>query len=220
MNKKSVVKVLLTAAFLGATGLFYSCSEKTDSLVMELMSQSPQPSNVSEHASAPSDTVNLSGKVYVYICGQVKKPEVYELAVDSRVTDAVELAGGFTKQAAPECVNLARVVVDGEQIYIPSKKEMEQGSYSVSEKTTTEDKVSGLQEKDKSNQTNTSQLVNINQADLKELMELPGIGETKAAAIISYREEHGSFQSKEELMNITGIKTGLYTKIKDYIKVK
>ena len=212
MNKKRVVKLLLTTAFLGATGIFYSCSQGTDEPIMVLASQSPQPSILSEQLPSPSETVVSSGKVYVYICGQVKKPEVYELKEGARVRDAVKLAGGFTKLAAPECVNLARVVEDGEQIYIPSLEEKKQGSYA---------NTVGIDSTDKKDtvQTKNSQVVNINQADVKDLMTLPGIGEAKATAIIAYRKEHGKFKSKEELMNITGIKTGLYAKIKDYIKV-
>ena len=177
-----------------------------------MTSQSPKPSYVSEQTPVMSTTVKSNGKVFVYICGQVNKPEVYELEEGARVKDAVALADGFTKQAAPECVNLARVIVDGERIYIPSQKEKNQGDFTSTEKTNVNEPEDGTQDKD-------SQLVNINSASLKELMNLPGIGEAKASAIIAYREEHGTFQSKEELMNITGIKTGLYTKIKDYIKV-
>ncbi|MEI3220322.1 MAG: ComEA family DNA-binding protein [Lachnoclostridium sp.] len=61
--------------------------------------------------------------------------------------------------------------------------------------------------------------VNLNLAGEEELMTLPGIGEKKAQAIISYRESHGGFQSTEELMEVEGIKTGIYEKIKDRIKV-
>ncbi len=212
MNKKSVVKVFFTAAFLGATGLFYSCNGDTDAEVMIASTQSPQPSSNSKEVVLPSVTIVSSSKVYVYICGQVKKPEVYELDVGARVKDIVELAGGFTKQAAPECVNLARVVVDGEQIYIPSLEEKKKGNYTNTEEIHDVENKSG-------NQAKESLSVNINYADSKELMTLPGIGEAKAAAILAYREEHGLFRSKEELMNIVGIKTGLFSKIKDYIKV-
>lgn len=210
MNKKRVVKVLFTAAFLGATGIFYSCSEKTSTEVMVLESATPEPTILQEQTITPSETVITSEKIYVYICGQVHKPEVYEVEHGARIRDLVKLAGGFTKQAAPECVNLASVVEDGEQIYIPSVQEKEQGNYSYEQDTKT---------KKSEDSTVAKQTVNINVASLEELMTLPGIGETKAAAIIAYREEHGAFSSTEELMNITGIKTGLYTKIKDYVKV-
>lgn len=212
MNKKRVVKLLFTAAFLGATGIFYSCSEQADTEVMVMTSQSPEPSSEFLNTPVMTDQVVSCTKVYVYICGQVNKPEVYELNSGARVRDVVKLAGGFTKNAALECVNLARIVVDGEQIYIPSIKEQEQGSYSITDKEVTTDKESGVK-------TNQNQSVNINLADMNELMTLPGIGEAKASAIIAYRNQHGAFRSPEELMNITGIKTGLYTKIKDYIKV-
>ena len=59
----------------------------------------------------------------------------------------------------------------------------------------------------------------INQASCEELMTLPGIGQSKAEAIISYREEHGAFQSTEEIMNISGIKEKAYEKVKDSITV-
>lgn len=210
MNRKRVVKVLFAAAFLGATGIFYSCSEKTGTEVMVLETQTPLPATSYEVTATPSATVVSNKKLYVYICGQVKKPEVYEVDPGARIRDLVNLAGGFTKEAAPECVNLARVVEDGEQIYIPSVTERKQGEYSHQQDTKKEKTTDVTESKEK---------VNINVAGLEELMTLPGIGETKAAAIIAYREEHGAFSSTEELMNITGIKTGLYTKIKDYVKV-
>ena len=61
--------------------------------------------------------------------------------------------------------------------------------------------------------------MNLNTAGAAELMTLPGIGEAKAGQILSYREEKGGFSSIEEIMNITGIKEGVYSKIKDYITV-
>ncbi len=212
MNKKRVVKVLFTAAFLGATGIFYSCSEQSDSEVLLLETTSPEPSIMEEVTEIPVATAVSSNKIYVYLCGQVNQPDVYELCVGARVKDVVELAGGFTSQAAPECVNLARVVEDGEQIYIPSLEEKEQGEFTC----VGEDRTDNGKE---NTQTSGTQVININSADASELMTLPGIGEAKAAAIIAYRDQHGKFQSTEELMNITGIKTGLYTKIKDHIKV-
>ena len=211
MNKKRVVKVLLTAAFLGATGIFYSCSERPDTEVMVMTSPTAVPS-VTEEASPVPTLAAVSNKVYVHICGQVAKPEVYELPSGARVYDVVKKAGGFTKKASTESVNLARVVVDGEQIFIPTEEEVKQGNYNKSDEH--ESSRSNSNSRAKENQT-----VNINMADLKELMTLPGIGEAKASAIMAYRDEHGPFRSTEELMNITGIKNGLYTKIKDYIKV-
>ena len=109
--------------------------------------------------------------------------------------------------AAQDAVNQARVVVDGEQIYIPTKEEMQtqaaaQPGASPAEGTKPQDGK-----------------VNLNTATKEELMTLSGVGESRADSIIAYREENGRFQNTEELMQIRGIKEGLYNKIKDNITV-
>ena len=138
--------------------------------------------------------------IVVYVCGCVKSPGVYELPKDARVSDAVQVAAGFAENAAQETINLAKKVEDGEQIYIPSTEETAGG----------EDQ-SGAQKND--------DRVDLNTASLEELKTLPGIGDAKAQSIIDYREEHGRFQDIEEIMQIEGIKEGVFQKIKDKIKV-
>ena len=100
--------------------------------------------------------------------------------------------------AAYDSVNQAQKMEDGQQIYIPSK---------------TDQQSTLTQKSDES----SSDLISINQASKEELMTLPGIGESKADRILAYRQEHGGFKSLEELMNISGIKEGVYNKMKDYI---
>lgn len=142
--------------------------------------------------------------VFVYICGAVNTPGVYELDKDARVFEAIRSAGGMTDEAAPDAINQARVVSDGEQIYVPTAEEAEsQGT--GGEGTVTESAVD-----DK---------VNINTAGKDELMTLTGIGEAKAGSILRYREENGRFESIEELMEIEGIKEGVFNKIKDDITI-
>lgn len=105
-------------------------------------------------------------------------------------------------EGAENYVNQAAAVTDGEQLYVPFQSEVEmEGVISKSQ----EDGESG---------------VNINTAGLEELMTLPGIGESKAQAIIQYREEHGAFQNIEELTNISGIKSGVYEKIKELVRIR
>lgn len=135
--------------------------------------------------------------IFVYVCGAVQKPGVYELEADRRVCDALEVAGGLTGEAAAENLNQAETLSDGQMIRVLTAEE--------TAKQQAEEKDSGL--------------VNINSANVQELMQLSGIGESKADAIIAYREEHGAFQSIDELMNISGIKEGVYNKIKDSITV-
>lgn len=140
-------------------------------------------------------------QVCVYVCGAVNSPGVYELENGARVCDAVEAAGGLTEKAEASAVNQARIVTDGEQIYVPESAESESGvvDYEVTQSTESNGKV------------------NINTAGKEELMTLTGIGETKADSIIAYRTEHGSFAKTEDLMLVEGIKEGVFNKIKDDI---
>ena len=143
--------------------------------------------------------------VFVYVCGAVESPGVYELRADARVFEAISSAGGITEEAAPDAVNQARVIVDGEQIYVPTVEEAASQTAGVGETTGTK----GTE----------NVKVNINTAGKEELMTLTGIGEAKADDILKYREEHGSFGSIEELMQISGIKEGVFNKIKDDITI-
>lgn len=154
------------------------------------------------------DTGQISEtEIYVHVCGCVKKPGVYRLHSGARTQEAVDAAGGFSEKANQTAWNLAEVLQDGMQIYIPSKDEAkealkeEQSSGKVSSASQRED------------------TVNINTASKEELVALPGIGESRAAAIIACREEKGSFTSIEEVKNVTGIGDGIFNRIKDLITV-
>lgn len=140
-------------------------------------------------------------RCYVYVCGAVKNPGVYELSQDSRVSDAIALAGGFTEEAAPESYNLAEKVTDEQKIQILTETEIEKQTAEAASEVASDGKV------------------NLNTATAAELMTLPGVGQAKADAIISYREEHGQFETKEDVMNVSGIKEGVFAKMKDSIIV-
>ena len=109
--------------------------------------------------------------------------------------EVVQKAGGFTEEAATTYVNQAEIVRDEERIYIPTQNEALE-----------------LQVLDDGK-------VNLNTATKEELMTIPGVGESKADSIVQYREEIGKFQTIEDIMNVSGIKEGLFQKIKDYIKI-
>lgn len=149
----------------------------------------------------------LPEMIKVYICGKVHQPGVYELPNTARLTDAVNAAGGMTEEADPSCVNLAQYLEDGQMICIRAVGE-QQAATSDGERSLTD---GGQAESGK---------VNINTADTEKLMQIPGIGSAKAAAIIRYREEQGAFQKIEDIMNIEGIKDGVFQKIKEYICTK
>lgn len=144
-------------------------------------------------------------KVFVHVCGAVKAPGVYELSGEARVYEAIALAGGMKDEAAAEALNQAERITDGERIYIPTKEELEKGIVDGAKPN-----VTGTDVKDEGK-------ININTADKEELKTLPGIGDAKADSIISYREANGPFGAIEDLMNVEGIKEGVFHKIEDKI---
>lgn len=195
--------MLTVAAFLFSAG----CSGKTEEQHVEEYAVSSDDSDTeqSESADEMRQETETEEKICVYVCGAVNNPGVYEISSGSRVFEAVDLAGGMTGEAAVDAVNLARLAEDGEQIYIPLKAEIgSQGTIPGAEG------ISSAAGKKK---------VNINTASLDELMTLTGIGESKAQSIIRYREENGAFKSIEGLMEVGGIKEGVFEKIKDDITI-
>ena len=124
-----------------------------------------------------------SGTLFVQVVGAVVKPGVYEVPIDSRVMDAVALAGGLSPRADPASLNLARIVQDGEQIIVGAAGDAQ------SRRT-----ASSLSDK-----------VNINTATAQDLDTLPRIGVTLAERIIAYRDEHGPFAGIESLLEVPGI---------------
>lgn len=199
MKKMKAVWLLILAAALAAAG----CSDK-DGESLEELSVSAE-SETEEEGAVPQEEQEPAETVYVYVCGAVNAPGVYELKKDARVFEAITLAGGMTAEAAPEAVSQARTVADGEQIYVPTVREVQMQGSGVEDIVTGNADVSGK--------------VNINTAGKEELMTLTGIGEAKAQSILDYREEHGQFGSIEDLMLIEGIKEGVFNKIKEDITI-
>lgn len=150
--------------------------------------------------------VSTAGKIYIHITGAVRKPGVYIFDGKPRVIEVVEKAGGFKKNANQSAINQAELVEDGTQLVI---------DFRAAKKTDTD----GKGRQSAGGEQADSGLVNINTAAKEELMTLTGIGESKALSIISYREKNGTFQKCEDIMNITGIKNGVFEKIKNQIRV-
>lgn len=173
--------------------------EKSDGEAENESESNPQTSGiVKEEPTVP--------QIYVQVSGAVVNPGVYQLEEGARIFQAVELAGGVTEQADINAINQAQVLSDGQMIYVyalgeqlnPTLPDGQQGQAQ-----------SGLEDGK----------VNLNTATAEDLQTLPGIGQSKADIIISYREEYGPFESIEGLMDIPGIKEGVFSKIKDHIKV-
>jgi competence protein ComEA len=143
----------------------------------------------------------------VYVNGGVKSPGVYQLPKGSRVQDAIDAAGGFSRSADSSRVNLAALIEDGMQLAVPTKT------------PTLLPLVIGGAAHGSTPPAPASGLIDINTADAALLETLPGIGPTIAQRIVDYRTEHGAFQTIEEIMNVPGIGSSTFDKIKDYITV-
>ena len=153
------------------------------------------------------------------ILDSIKYPGMYTIYEGYTLKDVVEKAGGLTELAV--AVSLDWNVFDGQKIVIPKKQETVIIEYSPlfleqKEEQKTEKEVENVEETQEIEDT-TRLLVNINTAGAEELVLLPGIGEKIAENIISYRTEHGSFQTIEEIKNVSKIGNSIFEKIKNYI---
>jgi competence protein ComEA len=149
--------------------------------------------------------------IVVYIAGAVMNPGIYTLSRPARVNDAVEAAGGLIEISDRSSINLAAKIEDGAKIIVPAIQE-----------ATTMSSAETLQKKASATPQFTPTIrypININSADLSLLDNLPGIGETKAEAIVIYRQEHGPFKKIEDIMNVPGIGAGLFNSIKGLITI-
>jgi len=184
-----------------------------------------EPSAGSTGRTELSDASSEEAKtLVVHICGAVSAPGVYELPAGSRIIDAVEAGGGFLPEAEEACCNLAEEIVDGCQIYIMTKSESCADGQTEKKAGIQTSPDGDMQTTDRNVRSNNAPalengLVNLNTADVAALMTLPGIGESRAKAIISYREQHGAFAQIEDIMKISGIKQAAFSKIKDKITV-
>ena len=202
--------------FVMAFVLLSGCGTRT----VEYMQDSSAPAVSSGSSDAPSapggdfyfskETPDAESEapdmIKVFVCGAVMHSGVYSVPAGARLGEAIELAGGMSADADPDYLNQARVLADGEQIRVPTRAETESMPGSAVKTAAAEGGSSGGK-------------VNINTADIEELQTLGGIGETRARAIISYRETNGAFQQIEDIMNVSGIKTALFNAIKDDITV-
>ena len=152
----------------------------------------------------------------VHICGEVYEPGVYDVEQGLCIADLIDLAGGATGSACLAAVNLAMEAGDGQRIYIPSFEEVEEGSslyYGNASLPFMDNTAYGISESTYGN------IVNINTAGTRELEELPGIGPATAKKIIDHRNKYGSFKSKEELLNISGIGPKKYGELEGLIRI-
>ncbi|MDH4397192.1 MAG: helix-hairpin-helix domain-containing protein [Actinomycetota bacterium] len=138
--------------------------------------------------SIASESEQVRAEIYVHVAGEVEKPGLYSLSVGSRVEDAIELAGGMTRSAFEQSVNLARMVSDGEQIVVLDKSQVSAAGAA-------------------------SEFISLNNATMEQLESLPGVGPSLASRIIDHRTAIGSFSDLSQLRDVSGIGEKLYAKI-------
>ena len=172
--------------------------------------------NIRQEEVLEEESVSEPQIIYVDVCGAVKEPGVYELPRGSRVFQAIEKAGGFLEDAQQNLINQAEYLTDGQQIHIYTKEEAEKMRESGTGGMPDQEFFS----QNVSKEQTTDGKININQADKTMLMTLSGIGETRAEAIVAYRQKNGGFSTIEELMQVEGIKEKTYEKLKDKITVQ
>lgn len=155
----------------------------------------------------PSATVTAAGSVVVDVDGAVRRPGVVELPEGSRVIDALKSAGGVAAKADTAALNLAQVLIDGEQIVVPRK-----GSGLSST-------VPGLTGTAQPGAPSAVALVNLNTATAVDLETLPGIGPVLAAAIVDWRTQNGGFTSVDQLEQVSGIGPATFADIAPLVRV-
>ena len=186
----------------------------------------------------PSEEVVETPPIYVEVKGAVNHPGVFEVNENNIINDVIALAGGLKDNAYTDNINLSKKVSDELVVYVFTKEEYKKNSSSNNTHTNTSSTSSSkesyqIDEATKNNisiitssnsetttsQDTTSKLININTASVQELTSLPGIGETKANNIVSYRNENGYFKTIEDLKNVSGIGDATFEQLKDYITV-
>lgn len=163
-----------------------------------------QPPFLEEETEMEPEDQEEGEEMLVDVKGAVRNPGVYYAKPGQRVIDMIEEAGGLMEDADESALNFAMRVVDEMVIYVPRTGE-EPGSREV---------ISLPEETEKEGK------VNLNQADQSQLETLPGVGPSKAAAIIEYREKNGPFKVIEDLMLVSGFGEKTFEKLKDKITVK
>jgi competence protein ComEA len=193
-----MVIILISIILLIICGIVYKNAVYSTQVVVYDEVEQQQP------PEKPKEVIIENTDITVYVCGSVKEPVNVTLPKDSRIEDAIKLAGGATEQADLNGINMAQKLNDEDMVYVPKKGEIiEQGSKSTSV-------APSPMKKGK---------ININKATLGDLDALPGIGPAIAQRVIDYRDSKGGFKSIDELNNVSGIGEEKYKDIKSLITV-
>lgn len=217
--KENIIKVIVITIllFLYVGSFIYISSKiiKTDNSEEDKIN-----AIVKEETKENIEEETIEG-IMVDVKGSVNKPGVYKIKKNSRVTDAIEASGGLAKNANTRFINLSKRLKDGDVVVIYSNEEIENAKKEekivVETPCVCEEIKNDACYKEDSQEINKK--VNINIANLLELMTLDGIGESKAKLIIEYRTQNGDFKDIKDIMKVKGISETLFSKIKENITI-
>lgn len=207
LNKKILFIIIIISGII--YGVFNYFTQNNNKENLENISQDIIINNQTENITEEN---NNQEKIVIHITGAICNEGIYELEENSRIADAVKMAGGLKEDADLKQINLAYVLEDGMKINIPSKNENTNEDSNNTESYITKENLNS------SNNTKISK-VNINNATQTELETLPGIGPSTALKIINYRKEKGKFNKIEDIKNVNGIGENKFNKIKEFIKI-
>lgn len=207
INKKIIFIIIIISGII--YGIFNYFTQNKNKENLENISQDIIINNQTENTTEEN---NNQEKIVIHITGAICNEGIYELEENSRIADAVKMAGGLKEDADLKQINLAYVLEDGMKINIPSKNESTNEASNKTESYITKENLNT------SNNVKTSK-VNINSATQTELETLPGIGPSTALKIINYRKEKGKFNKIEDIKNVNGIGESKFNKIKEFIKI-
>ncbi len=215
--KKYLILASCLVLFIVA-GIGYFMLNNNDSVITEVLAETTSPTSAVKEEST---------KLYFDIKGSVKKPGVYEFAQGDKIIDAINKAGGLTKNATTNNLNLSKKLTNEMVIYVFSKNELTttkalEPVSNASECKCETIEINNCVDKNTTNESNNdtvSTKININTDSKEKLMTISGIGSSKADAIIEYRTKNGNFKTTEDIMNVSGISKTIYDKIKDTITV-
>ena len=224
INKKNKIIIIIGVIILFLICIYFVYSKSDEG---EMISSEGRIENsiIENNTKEKEEKQEEKNKIIIHITGMISNEGILELEEGSRISDAIEKAGGLKEGADVSQINLAFILSDGMKIHIPNVNDRkEKNEDKTNTYITKESGVSTIEETQNQNnvteKNKTIAMVNINKADMKQLQTLPGIGDSTAQKIINYRNENGKFNSIEDIKNVKGIGDSKFVKIKEYITVK
>ena len=188
-RRELVAYGLLACLVVGGAGLWL------------LRGDPPPPVEMTPRAASTPAAGPSPAPIVVHVAGLVRNPGVYELREGDRVIDAIEMAGGALRKAAPGLLNLAAPLTDGQQVLVPKRGP------------------AGPSGSAAAGAADVQLKINVNTADAEALQELPGIGEVLSQRIIDHREEHGPFATVDDMIDVKGIGEVTMEDLRDLVTV-